>query len=83
MSEPLLKLDVSEPDLVAHGALVTGLVSTDQGGFGTSTQTAIVAPAVQASYDATSGTLRFRWGPASGTTAPYGYVYWYVSEASR
>ncbi|HEY3543408.1 MAG TPA: PxKF domain-containing protein [Gaiellaceae bacterium] len=31
--EPLIKLDVSEPNLVAHGALVTGLASTDTPNF--------------------------------------------------
>ncbi|HET7046621.1 MAG TPA: PxKF domain-containing protein [Gaiellaceae bacterium] len=31
--EPLAKLDVTEPGLVAHGALITGLVSHDQAGF--------------------------------------------------
>ena len=31
--EPLSKLDVTEPNLVAHGALLTGLVSTDQMAF--------------------------------------------------
>jgi hypothetical protein len=31
--EPLSKLDVTEPNLVAHGALLTGLTSTDQASF--------------------------------------------------
>ena len=31
--EPLIKLDVTEPNLVAHGALVTGLASTDTPNF--------------------------------------------------
>ena len=30
--EPLVKLDVTEPNLVAHGALITGLTSTEQPG---------------------------------------------------
>src|SRR5512133_2352233 len=31
--EPTAKVDVTEPGLVAHGALITGLTSTDETGF--------------------------------------------------
>ena len=31
--EPTAKLDITQPDLVAHGALLTGLTSVDQTGF--------------------------------------------------
>ena len=31
--EPIAKLDVTQPDLVAHGALITGLTSVDENGF--------------------------------------------------
>jgi hypothetical protein len=31
--EPFVKLDVTQPDLVAHGALLTGAASSDQSGF--------------------------------------------------
>jgi hypothetical protein len=31
--QPLTDLDVTQPSLIAHGALITGLTSTDQAGF--------------------------------------------------